>query len=106
MNPLIEATAFEDVKLHSGKWKNHLTDLCRRGLVYFKKFPSRCLVGVIRAYQMFLSPFWGPCCRFYPSCSVYWIESIQRYGMIRGILKGISRICRCHPLHPGGYDPP
>ena len=106
MNRLIEFTLLEDVRWYRSEGKNRLTDLCRHGLIYLKNFPSRCLIGGIRVYQMCSSPFLGPCCRFYPSCSVYWIESIQRYGMARGILKGIFRICRCHPFHPGGYDPP
>jgi len=64
------------------------------------------LIGSLRLYQRTLSPLLGPTCRFYPSCSEYWIQSIRRYGPWRGVLKGIGRLCRCHPLHPGGYDPP
>ena len=48
----------------------------------------------------------GPRCRFEPSCSTYFIESVRKYGAIRGALRGIWRICRCNPWNPGGYDPP
>jgi uncharacterized protein len=59
----------------------------------------------IRMYQAFLSPLVGPCCRFYPTCSDYTIAAIRRYGPFRGLLMGLMRLLRCHPLHPGGYDP-
>ncbi|MEJ2700282.1 MAG: membrane protein insertion efficiency factor YidD, partial [Desulfuromonadales bacterium] len=46
-----------------------------------------------------------PSCRFYPTCSSYTLQAIDKYGIGRGILLGVSRLCRCHPFHPGGYDP-
>ena len=63
------------------------------------------LLGGFRAYQHFVSPLLGPTCRFYPSCSHYAYEAIQRYGVIRGGGMAIWRLCRCHPFNPGGYDP-
>ena len=68
--------------------------------------PSWSLIALVRIYQLLLSPLIGPTCRFYPSCSAYFIASVQKYGTLRGTLRGIARICRCHPFHPGGHDPP
>jgi len=68
--------------------------------------PSWALVGVVRLYQIFLSPLLGRNCRFYPSCSNYFIGAVKKYGAVAGTARGILRICRCHPFHPGGYDPP
>ena len=59
----------------------------------------------IRFYQRFLSPLKGPTCRFYPTCSSYTLQAIEKYGPWRGLWLGVRRILRCHPLHPGGYDP-
>lgn len=59
----------------------------------------------IRLYQLCLSPFIGPCCRFAPSCSEYAIEAIQKQGPIRGIWLTLKRIMKCGPWHQGGYDP-
>ena len=59
----------------------------------------------IRAWQNTLSPFLGPACRFEPSCSHFTAEAIERYGVVRGVGLGMRRIGRCHPFHPGGYDP-
>ena len=59
----------------------------------------------IRFYQLFISPLFPPTCRFYPTCSQYAIEAIQKKGVLRGILLAIKRIAKCHPFHPGGYDP-
>jgi putative membrane protein insertion efficiency factor len=63
-------------------------------------------IGLIRVYQKFLSPLLGSACRFHPSCSNYTIEALRKYGLVRGIAKGVWRILRCNPFHPGGFDPP
>jgi uncharacterized protein len=63
------------------------------------------LKKLIRAYQILISPFLGQNCRFFPSCSHYALEAIEIHGSLRGTGLAITRICRCHPFHPGGYDP-
>ncbi|MEI8211182.1 MAG: membrane protein insertion efficiency factor YidD [Planctomycetota bacterium] len=67
---------------------------------------SRGMIEMVRFYQRAISPLLGSQCRFTPTCSQYMIEAIQKYGPWRGLLKGTLRICRCHPFHPGGVDPP
>ena len=64
------------------------------------------ILKLIKVYQEFVSPFWGRNCRFYPSCSQYTKETIEKYGLLRGIFLGMKRILKCHPLHPGGVDLP
>ncbi|MGA0040138.1 MAG: membrane protein insertion efficiency factor YidD [Pirellulales bacterium] len=64
------------------------------------------VIAAVRAYQVFLSPLLGAHCRFQPTCSQYCIEAVHRYGVVRGGLKSLRRIARCHPWHSGGYDPP
>ena len=68
--------------------------------------PGRLLIGLVRLYQYLIRPMLGDRCRFEPSCSVYFIESVRKHGAIRGTCRGIWRICRCNPWNPGGYDPP
>ncbi|MCW2278280.1 hypothetical protein EDD73_11452 [Heliophilum fasciatum] len=63
------------------------------------------LIMPIRFYQRYISPLRGPSCRFFPTCSQYAIDALQKYGVVRGTIKAIGRILRCHPFHPGGYDP-
>lgn len=63
------------------------------------------LIAPIRGYQRLISPLLPPRCRFFPSCSNYAIEAIQRHGAVHGGWLATKRICRCHPLNPGGYDP-
>ncbi len=65
----------------------------------------KTVIWLIRLYQAAVSPFFGSRCRFYPSCSEYFRESLQKRGLIKGLGKGLARIARCHPFHPGGYDP-
>ncbi|MDG2381465.1 MAG: membrane protein insertion efficiency factor YidD [Pirellulaceae bacterium] len=60
----------------------------------------------IRGYQLAISPLLGQNCRFTPSCSCYFIEAVKKYGAIKGSLRGVGRILRCHPFNRGGYDPP
>jgi uncharacterized protein len=68
--------------------------------------PANVLVLLVRMYQLLLSPLFGGRCRFYPSCSEYFIGAVRKYGAISGSFRGVWRILRCHPFHPGGYDPP
>lgn len=64
------------------------------------------VVAVVRLYQVLLSPLkGGPTCRFYPSCSEYAVQAVERHGVWRGLWLAVRRVCRCHPWHPGGYDP-
>ncbi|EGV31285.1 MULTISPECIES: membrane protein insertion efficiency factor YidD [Thiorhodococcus] len=63
------------------------------------------LIGLIRVYQYLISPLLGPHCRFYPSCSHYAVEAIERHGVVYGTYLALRRLSRCHPWHPGGIDP-
>lgn len=66
---------------------------------------ARAALLLITLYQRVLSPLLPRSCRFEPSCSQYAAEAIRHFGFSRGLLKSICRISKCHPLHPGGYDP-
>ena len=66
---------------------------------------KRCLLAAVRFYQRRISPLTGPNCRYYPTCSNYMIQAIQKHGSLKGTLMGRARICRCHPWATGGYDP-
>ncbi|MDG6777140.1 membrane protein insertion efficiency factor YidD [Thiomicrorhabdus sp. zzn3] len=63
------------------------------------------LIGLVRIYQLLISPLLGPRCRFYPSCSNYTIDAIKQHGVLCGSWLAIKRIGRCHPGNPGGVDP-
>jgi putative membrane protein insertion efficiency factor len=63
------------------------------------------LLGLIRAYQLVVSPVIPPSCRFTPSCSHYAAEAVMKHGSVRGTALAMGRICRCHPFNPGGHDP-
>ena len=62
-------------------------------------------IFLINLYQRCISPFLPKSCRFYPTCSQYTKEAVIKYGFFKGVLLGAWRILRCHPFHPGGYDP-
>jgi putative membrane protein insertion efficiency factor len=62
-------------------------------------------IAIVRIYQRVISPFLPPACRFYPTCSSYSIQAIDRYGFIIGIVMTLKRLIRCHPFCAGGYDP-
>ncbi|MBC7263869.1 MAG: membrane protein insertion efficiency factor YidD [Chloroflexi bacterium] len=66
---------------------------------------ARVVLSLIRLYQRAVSPVLPTVCRFEPSCSQYGYEAIERYGLLKGGWMAIKRLARCHPLHPGGYDP-
>jgi len=61
--------------------------------------------SLIRLYQWTVSPLLGPSCRFHPSCSQYALEAVLRFGVLRGSVLAVKRLARCHPWHPGGFDP-
>lgn len=63
------------------------------------------LVLLIRFYQVFISPLKMPTCRFYPTCSHYALQAVQKYGIRKGVWMSVKRVSRCHPFHPGGCDP-
>ncbi len=66
---------------------------------------QKLILAFIVFYQRFVSPLTARACRFYPSCSEYALQSIKRYGPWRGLWLSLRRILKCHPFHPGGYDP-
>lgn len=72
----------------------------------FRRGAVALLIVLVRLYQWLISPLLGPCCRFQPTCSEYFIQSLRRHGVFRGIGRGLRRIGRCHPWGASGYDPP
>lgn len=70
-----------------------------------KRLLALPFLGLVRAYQLFISPLMPPSCRFHPSCSEYALEALQRHGALRGLWLSVCRIARCHPWQPGGHDP-
>ena len=92
-------------------------------LPYGRCFPFRCgqsygilpekvwfemktlLICIIKFYRKYISPLFPPKCRFYPTCSQYALEAVTKYGALKGSLLAVKRLLKCHPFHPGGYDP-
>ena len=68
-------------------------------------FPARVLIAMLSAYKRYLSPLLPPACRFHPTCSEYMAEALRVHGLGRGLWLGARRLGRCHPWHPGGFDP-
>ncbi|ACB50097.1 DUF37-containing protein [Crocosphaera subtropica ATCC 51142] len=66
---------------------------------------KKTLILLIKGYRRLISPLFPPSCRFQPTCSQYTLEAIEKFGALRGSWLGLRRILRCHPFHPGGYDP-
>ena len=67
--------------------------------------PKAFVLFLLRGYKRFISPLLGQHCRFYPTCSIYTMQAVERFGVLRGCWLGVRRIARCHPLNPGGIDP-
>ena len=65
----------------------------------------KVVIAALSFYKRFLSPFVPSACRYHPTCSEYTMDAIQRYGVLRGMGRGLLRILRCHPFHEGGFDP-
>jgi len=63
------------------------------------------IILLIRFYQIFISPMFPQRCRFYPTCSQYALEAVRKKGAVKGSWLALKRILKCHPFHPGGYDP-
>jgi len=66
---------------------------------------KKAIIGVIAFYQKHISPYKKPCCRFYPTCSEYSRQAVEKYGAVKGSFLAAKRILKCHPFHEGGYDP-
>lgn len=70
-----------------------------------KRWFALPLIWLVRVYQYAISPMLGRSCRFHPSCSEYAVEALERHGALKGLWLAVRRVGRCHPWHPGGYDP-
>jgi len=70
-----------------------------------RRLPSLLLIGLVRGYQLVVSPLLGQTCRFYPSCSAYAVGALREHGALRGTWLTVRRLARCHPWNPGGVDP-
>ncbi len=71
-----------------------------------RRVPRMALIGLVRAYQLVISPHLGSACRYEPSCSAYAIDALRKYGVLKGMVLAAHRISRCHPWGGHGYDPP
>lgn len=74
-------------------------------IAFLHDLPKRFLLALLRFYKREISPYLPPSCRFVPTCSEYAMQAVTKYGAVKGGYLAIRRILRCHPFHPGGYDP-
>jgi uncharacterized protein len=81
-------------------------EFVKKGIKRISQIPAQAVVDVLRFYHRRISPFLGPVCRFYPSCSVYAVEVITSFGLCKGGWLACKRLVKCNPLHPGGVDLP
>jgi uncharacterized protein len=92
------------------RWRDDAADLIFEAPASAARGPrpmvARTLVALIRLYQLAISPWLGRVCRFEPSCSRYAVACLESHGAARGSLLSLKRLCKCHPFHPGGHDPP
>jgi putative membrane protein insertion efficiency factor len=87
----------------SGRRTKRTLRFMKKGTIY--KLTKEGVIILILLYQQSLSILFGPCCRFTPSCSSYALLSIHRFGIMEGAWLLLKRLIKCHPFHPGGYDP-
>ncbi len=66
---------------------------------------NKLLLILIKIYQYLISPLTGPTCRYYPTCSAYALEAVEKHGSFKGTTLAVKRVLRCHPFHAGGFDP-
>jgi putative membrane protein insertion efficiency factor len=85
---------------------NNLSFSMRRALSLLARLPRLLLIGLVRLYQLVLSPHLGRTCRFHPTCSAYAIQAFREYGALKGLVLTVHRLLRCHPWGGHGYDPP
>src|SRR5688572_23010675 len=102
--------SFSVVAPYLNTWRNGRTHApCKQSPVTACRHEGividRLLILVLRGYKRWISPLIGPACRFHPTCSVYAMEAISRFGALKGSWLAVRRLARCHPLHPGGFDP-
>lgn len=71
----------------------------------YRRLPKLALISLVRGYQLGISPLLPPSCRYFPSCSAYAVEALEKHGAVRGSWLAARRILRCHPFRPGGFDP-
>ena len=74
-------------------------------MMYMQKLVHWFVLRLILFYQYAISPHFPSCCRYVPTCSTYAYQAVQKYGICRGGFMAVRRLLRCHPFHPGGYDP-
>ena len=74
-------------------------------IAFLHDLPKRFLLALLRFYKREISPYLPPSCRFVPTCSEYAMQAVTKYGAVKGGYLAVRRILRCHPFHPGGYDP-
>lgn len=74
-------------------------------MVIISEAIKKFLIALIMLYQRFISPLKPRSCRFYPTCSEYALQAIKKHGILKGMGKSVIRMSKCHPFHPGGYDP-
>jgi len=103
--PPVAGSASSGSDAASGAWSARLFPRPRSIVGWILAPLTWLAIALIRFYQLFISPGLPPSCRFAPSCSQYTLEAVQRYGALKGVWLGARRLVRCHPWHPGGYDP-